>query len=211
MKPNILIINASIRGQQGNSYAIALTAKNYLEKTQNANLEIYDLTHPKKTLQEVYSLLENADGFIVISGTYWNNISSNLQRFIEVCTPFENTNAFFGKPLSTIISMDSVGGIEVANRITSSFSGLGCWTPPCSTIILSRIGEEAVRQTQEWDDDPNEDVWRIEDIEILIDNLIIASQFERKQWRVWPNIQLQLKDGEWPESGDLDMGNLKFL
>lgn len=211
MKPNILIINASIRGQQGNSYAIALTAKNYLEKTQNANLEIYDLTHPKKTLQEVYSLLENADGFIVISGTYWNNISSNLQRFIEVCTPFENTHAFFGTPLSTIISMDSVGGIEVANRITSSFSGLGCWTPPCSTIILSRIGEEAVRQTQEWDDDPNEDVWRIEDIEILIDNLIIASQFERKQWRVWPNIQLQLKDGEWPESGDLDMGNLKFL
>lgn len=211
MKPNILIINASIRGQQGNSYAIALTAKNYLEKTQNANLEIYDLTHPKKTLQEVYSLLENADGFIVISGTYWNNISSILQRFIEVCTPFENTNAFFGKPISTIISMDSVGGIEVANRITSSFSGLGCWTPPCSTIILSRIGEEAVRQTQEWDDDPNEDVWRIEDIEILIDNLIIASQFERKQWRVWPNIQLQLKDGEWPESGDLDMGNLKFL
>jgi len=211
MKPNILIINASIRGQQGNSYAIALTAKNYLEKTQNANLEIYDLTHPKKTLQEVYSLLENADGFIVISGTYWNNISSVLQRFIEVCTPFENTNAFFGKPLSTIISMDSVGGIEVANRITSSFSGLGCWIPPCSTIILSRIGEEAVRQTQEWDDDPNEDVWRIEDIEILIDNLIIASQFERKQWRVWPNIQLQLKDGEWPESGDLDMGNLKFL
>ncbi len=211
MKSKILIINASIRGQQGNSYAIALSAKNYIEKTQNANVEIYDLTHPKSTVQEVYALLEKTDAYIVISGTYWNNISSTLQRFIEVCTPFENTNAFFGKPVSTIISMDSVGGIEVANKIISSFSGLGCWTPPCSTIILSRLGEEAVKLTQDFEDDPNEDVWRLEDIEILIDNLIIASQIEKKKWKVWPNIQLHLENGQWPESGDLNMDNPKFL
>lgn len=211
MKNNILIINASIRGQQGNSYAIALTAKNYIAKTQNSNVEIYDLTHPKNTVQEVYTLLEKADAYIVISGTYWNNISSTLQRFIEVCTPFENTNAFFGKPVSTIISMDSVGGIEVANKIISSFSGLGCWAPPCSTIILSRLGEEAVKLTQDWEDDPNEDVWRLEDIKILIDNLIIASQIEKKKWKVWPNIQLHLEDKKWPESGDLNMENPKFF
>jgi|SRR5690554_5095941 len=211
MKNNILIINASIRGQQGNSYAIALAAKNYIEKTQSANVEIYDLTHPKNTIREVYSLLENADAFIAISGTYWNNISSTLQRFIEVCTPFENTNAFFGKPVSTIISMDSVGGIEVANKIISSFSGFGCWAPPCSTIILSRLGEEAVKLTQDLEDDPNEDVWRLEDIEILIDNLIIASQIEKKKWKVWPNIQLHLEDEQWPSSGDLNMDNPKFI
>jgi len=211
MKSNILIINASIRGQQGNSYAIALSAKNYIEKTQSANAEIYDLTHPKNTIQEVYTLLKNADGYIIISGTYWNNISSTLQRFIEVCTPFENTDAFFGKPVSTIISMDSVGGIEVANKIISAFSGLGCWTPPCSTIILSRLGEEAVKQTQDWENDPNEDVWRLEDIEILIDNLTIAIQMEREKWKVWPNIKLHLEDGKWPECGDLNMDNPKFF
>lgn len=211
MKNNILIINASIRGQKGNSYTIALAAKNYIEKNQSANVNIYDLTHPKNTIKEVYTLLENTDAFIVISGTYWNNVSSNLQRFIEVCTPFENTNAFFGKPVSTIISMDSVGGIEVANKIISSFSGLGCWAPPCATIILSRLGEEAVKQTQDWDDDPNEDVWRLDDIEILIDNLIIASNIEKKNWKVWPNTQLHLEDGDWPVSGDLNMDNPKFL
>jgi chromate reductase len=211
MKNNILIINASIRGQEGNSYAIALAAKNYIENTQSVNVEIYDLAHPKNTIREVFILLENADAFIIISGTYWNNISSTLQRFIEVCTPFENTNAFFGKPVSTIISMDSVGGIEVANKIISPFSGLGCWTPPCSTIILSRLGEEAVKLTQDLEDDPNEDVWRLEDIEILIDNLIIASQIEKKKWRVWPNIQLHLEDGQWPSSGDLNMDTPKFI
>lgn len=210
MKNNILIINASIRGQQGNSYAIALSTKSYIEKKQSANVEIYDLTHPKNTIQEVYTLLEHADAFIVISGTYWNNLGSTLQRFIEVCTPFENTNAFFGKPVSTIISMDSVGGIDVANKIISSFSGFGCWTPPCSTIILSRLGEESVKRTQDLEDDPNKDVWRLEDIEILIDNLILASQIEKNKWRVWPNIQLQIEDRQWPSSGDLNMNNPIF-
>lgn len=211
MTSKILVLNASIRGQQGNSYAIALAAQKYINNFKNITVEIYDLTNPKKTIKEVLELLESADAFIVLSGTYWNNIGSTLQRFIEVCTPFENTQVFFGKPIATIVSMDSVGGIEVANKIISTFSGLGCWTPPCSTIVLSRLGEDAVRQTHHIEDDPNDDVWRLSDIEILIDNLIVSSKIEKNNWRVWPNIQLQLNDGPWPESGDLNMDNPKFL
>ncbi len=58
--------------------------------------------------------------------------------------------------------------------------------------------------------DPNKDVWRLEDIEILIDNLILASQIEKIKWRVWPNIQLQIEDRQWPSSGDLNMNNPIF-
>lgn len=211
MKSNVLIINASIRGEKGNSYEIALYAKKYLEENYQVNTNIYSLTQPKCTIKEVYDLLEETDAFIIISGTYWNNFSSVLQRFIEVCTPFENTKAFLGKPIATVISMDSVGGIEVANKIISSFSGLGCWSPPCSSIILSRLGEFAVQQTKEWEDNPNDDVWRLEDVEVLIDNLVIASKVNRESWRVWPNTLLHLNDDKWPESGDLYMDNPKFI
>lgn len=211
MKNNILIINGSIRGKKGNSHEIALYIKKYLEKEHNTNAHIYNLTQPKYSIKEVYELLEKTDAFIITSGTYWNNFSSVLQRFIEVCTPFENTKAFLGKPIATVISMDSVGGIEVANKIISSFSGLGCWAPPCSSIILSRLGQFAVQQTKEWEVDPNEDVWRLEDVEILTDNLIVASQINRDIWKVWPNTQLVLNNNKWPESGELHMDNPKFL
>jgi NAD(P)H-dependent FMN reductase len=211
MKNKILILNGSIRGILGNSYQIALAAKKHLEKKENIEIEIYNLSTPKQTVQEVYNLLDKSNAFIVISGTYWNNLSSTLQRFIEVCTPFENTEVFFGKPISTIISMDSVGGVDVANKIISAFSGLGCWTPPCSTIVLSRLGQEAVNRTKEFDIDPNEDVWRIEDLEILIDNLVLASQLDKKKWKAWPNIQLKITDQNWPEAGNLNMGNEIFI
>ena len=211
MDSKILIINTSIRGQEGNSYQIALIAKNYIEKHKISDVEIYDLTNPKATINEVYNLIEKSDAFLIISGTYWNNIGSTLQRFIEVCTPFENSDAFFGKPISTIISMDSVGGIEVANKIISAFSGFGCWTPPCSTVVISRLGKEAVQQTKDYEDDPNEDVWRLDDIEILIDNLIVASKIDKKNWKVWPVIHLTSENKNWPESGVLNLDNPKFI
>ena len=211
MENTILIINASIRGQEGNSYQIALIAKSYIEKNTLSDVEIYDIANPKSTIDEVYNLIKKSDAFLIISGTYWNNIGSTLQRFIEVCTPFENSDVFFGKPLSTIISMDSVGGIEVANKIISSFSGLGCWIPPCSTVVLSRLGQESVRQTKDSEDDPNKDVWCLDDIEILIDNLINASKIDKRNWKAWPVVKLVSENKNWPESGVLNLDNPKFI
>ena len=211
MMSKILIINASIRGQEGNSYQIALKAKSYIEKSNLSDVEIYDIANPKSTIDEVYELVKKSDAFLIVSGTYWNNIGSGLQRFIEVCTPFENSDAFFGKPLSTIISMDSVGGIEVANKITSAFSGLGCWTPPCSTVVLSRIGQEAAMLTKDFEDDTNKDVWRLDDIEILIDNLSIACKIDNKNWKAWDIDRLASENKKWPESGVLNLDSPKFI
>jgi len=211
MMSKILIINASIRGQEGNSYQIALKAKSYIEKSNLSDVEIYDIANPKSTIDEVYELIKKSDAFLIVSGTYWNNIGSGLQRFIEVCTPFENSDAFFGKPLSTIISMDSVGGIEVANKITSVFSGLGCWTPPCSTVVLSRIGQEAAMLTKDFEDDTNKDVWRLDDIEILIDNLSIACKIDNKNWKAWDIDRLASENKKWPESGVLNLDSPKFI
>lgn len=211
MPLKILIINGSIRGEHGNSFAIALKAKAYIESTNQAQVEIYTLTQPKASIRQVFDLLVESDAFIVISGSYWDNMSSNLLRFIEVCTPYENSAAFWGKPISTIISMDSVGGVGAANKIITAFTGLGCWTTPCSTVILSRLAEEAVKGSKKKGNNSNIDVWRLTDIEILIDNLVLACGLNRKLWKAWPTIKLHLKERDWPETGEIDMGNPKFI
>lgn len=210
MNKKILILNASLRGNSGNSHSLAQKIKNDI--SNKADVEIYNLVQPKKTIQEVYSLLESADGFIVITGTYWNNVSSILQRFFEICTQFENTPAFLGKPVSVVVSMDSVGGIDVASKISEIFGGLGCWTPPHATVVLSRVGEDAARLTKNLEDDPNADVWVVEDILILIENMLIACQVDRSKWVTWSCMHLKLNNlNTWPETGELEMGNPKFL
>ncbi len=184
-KRKILIINGSLRGEEGDGYRLAMKALEYAKTHEDIDVSIYSLTAPKSTTKELYELLESADGFVVISGTYWNNISSLLQRFAEVCTAFENSPAFFGKPVAALVTMDSVGGIEVANKIHHIFQGLGCWSPPCSSVVISRIGEKAVQDSIAINSDENDDVWRIADIEITIQNLITATTFPRNEWKCW--------------------------
>ncbi|MFL5743222.1 MAG: NAD(P)H-dependent oxidoreductase [Niastella sp.] len=207
---NIGIINGSLRGAAGNSGAVAKQAVQLLNGLQQ-QATVLTLTDPLPTIREVYELLAGCDGFLVISGVYWNNWSSPLQRFIEVTTAFENTPAFFGKPVACTVTMDSVGGIEVAARLQAVFGGLGCWSPPCSTVVLSRTGQEAIDASAGSADDPNNDVWRMDDLQIVLQNLATAAAIPRHNWVAWPHTELQIPDGPWPGEGPLDLGTPKFL
>lgn len=210
-KKNILIINGSIRGNRGNSWKLSRSAEKKLKSDHSATCSILNLSGPKPNVKEVYKLLEKADGFLIVTGTYWNNWGSPLQRFIEVATAFENSAAFFGKPVACGVTMDSVGGIEVAARLHGVFSGLGCWSPPCSTLVVSRIGQEAVAASAGKPDDPNEDVWRLDDLDIVLKNLIVATTMKNDLWVSWPHIELKISKREWPETGDLDLDTPIFL
>jgi chromate reductase len=207
----ILIINGSIRGQAGNSWALASRAARYLQTELDTAATVFTLTDPKGSIREVYDMLVGFDGFLVVTGVYWNSWSSPLQRFIEVATAFENTAAFWGKPVACGVSMDSVGGLEVASRLQGVFGGLGCWSPPCSTLVLSRVGQEAIAASAGQVDDINEDVWRMDDLEVILKNLVRAAHISRGEWVAWPHVELQLPDGPWPEHGALDMGTERFL
>ena len=206
----ILIINGSLRGDEGNSGAIARKAASYLKETYGRETKVLTLASSKPSIREVYELLVDSEGFLAITGNYWNNWGSPLQRFIEVSTAFENSPAFFGKPFTCAISMDSVGGAEIAARLHSAFSGLGCWSPPCSTLVLSRVGQEAIQNTMGQPDDPNEDVWRLDDLQIVLDNLVIASGLPQS-WKAWPHVELSLQDGPWPDTGILNFSTPRFL
>lgn len=207
---NILIINGSIRGTIGNSGKIIKHVNTCIQLEKNVTSSLLTLAEPLANIFSVKARIEEADGFLVISGTYWNSWGSPLQRFIEVMSAFENTPVFFGKPVASVISMDSVGGMEVAGRLHSVFSGFGCWSPPCSTVVISRVGQEAVKSTSGKKNDPNEDVWRLEDLNVVIKNLIRSTHLNGK-WDHWPNDELKIKDGPWPDSGILDLGSSKFL
>lgn len=207
----ILILNGSIRGELGNSGALAKMAEKFLTVKLSSMVSILTLSEPKPSVGEVYNLLAGSNGFLIISGTYWNGYGSPLQRFIEVFTSFENSPAFFGKPIACAVSMDSVGGAEVASRIHAAFSGLGCWSPPCSTLIVSRVAQGAVQASEGTINDPNEDVWRVDDIEIVLKNLVTATTLQNDRWISWPHRKLKITDGQWPESGTLDLDNPRFL
>jgi chromate reductase len=211
IRKKILIINGSLRGTAGNSEAVAKHATKLLVDDLQQQVVQLTLTDPLPTIRDVYDLLVDCDGFLVITGVYWNNWSSPLQRFIEVTTAFENTPAFFGKPVACAVTMDSVGGIEVAARLQAVFGGLGCWSPPCSSIVLSRTGQEAMAASLGQEDDPNEDVWRMTDLSILLQNLATAAGLPRNNWIAWPHKELTIPDGPWPGAEALDMGSPKFL
>ncbi len=130
---------------------------------------------------------------------------------MEVVTAFENSPAFFGKTVACAVSMDSVGGAEVASRLHAVFAGLGCWSPPCSTVAVSRVGQEAISASQDQPDHPNEDVWRTDDLKIVLKNLVTATTVQNTLWVSWPHVSLTIPDGPWPETGTLDLDSPKFI
>lgn len=205
----LLIINGSLRGMQGNSGALALKAQEWC-RLLNTDCTILNLAGPLPSIQQVADMVEAHSAFLVISGVYWSNFGSPLQRFIEVMTAYENTPVFFGKPVACALSVDSVGGSDVAARIHSIFSGLGCWSPPCSTLIVSRTGQEAIDASTGKSSDVNEDVWRPDDLEIVMANLVAAMSVAIP-WQQWPIGRLDLSDGPWPATGEVDLDSPRFL
>lgn len=209
-KSSILIINGSLRGKSGNTAVVAEKAAAIIRSHPDVSATVLTLTDPMPDIATVMSLVSAHNGLLVLSGIYWNNWSSPLQRFIEVATAFEQTPVFFGKPVACAVSMDSVGGMEVAGRLHAAFSGLGCWSPPCSTLVISRVGQEAINHSADTQNNPNEDVWQLDDLETVIENLVIATRI-KTLWKSWPHVGYKIDNNPWPETGTLDLGSPKYL
>lgn len=210
-KPKLLIINGSIRGSDGNSGRIIDWIQRSVAENSVADLSQLTLADPMPAVGQVRNLLASHDGFFAVTGNYWSSWGSAMQRFLEVMTFCENGPEFFGKPFACAVTMDSVGGADVASRLHAAFSGLGCWSPPCSTVIISRVAVEAIRANEGKDCDENEDVWRIDDLEIVLNNLMASCKVQRDIWTNWPHREFPVVDGPWPGSGTLDLDSTKFL
>ena len=61
---HILIINGSLRGTTGNSYAVAKQAKQLLENNLQQKASLLTLTDALPTVKEVYELIAGCDGML---------------------------------------------------------------------------------------------------------------------------------------------------
>jgi multimeric flavodoxin WrbA len=148
-----------------------------------------------------------ADALLVGSGVYWGSWGSPLQRFLEVISAYELSPCFLGKPVGAALTVDSVGGLDVAQRLLGAFSLMGCIVPPLSTLIVSRVGCVATQVNPQ----ANDDVWQIDDLNVVVQNLALARSLSGVPWATWPVRKLARTAGPYPAHGVLPDGLDKFL
>lgn len=177
MKKNILILNGSITGKDGNT--------NQLIKLVEKNLA--DLNLEFKTIhlnQDQFNLKEElnwAHGFIFTTGTYWDNWGSPMQKLIEDLTAFEASPELLFKPATVIVSMHAFGGKEVLSRLQGILNTMGLMIPPMSGMTYGLAIQEALNHSEEF----AKDFWSIEDLEIILFNLKEALN-HHCQFKAWP-------------------------
>lgn len=207
-RPRVLLLNGSLRADAGNTGWLLAEAGARLERL-GAEVVTWHLAGPMPPVEEVLTGLREAEAFVVGTGVYWHGWGSPLQRFLEVFTPHEGTDAFFGKPVSALVTMDSVGGSELAARLLHVFGSLGCLVPPCSTLVLSRLAlrhGDGVRPLAE-----DDDVWSLADLDVVLHNTLAGRPGGDRDWRGWGCRALRAPRGPYPEAGPLDLGSPRFL
>lgn len=178
-QPSVLILNASLGGDTGNTAALLHRARDLFGiagarvlSATFANDGDYGHVRPK--------LLE-ADAFLFGTGTHWDSWSHLLQKFLEDATPDEATDLWLGKPAGVIVTMHSVGGKAVLSRLQGILNTFGCSLPPMSGLVYSQVGQAAKAAG----DSVVTDIWIPEDVEVVCHNLL-ASLTPQPVYRAWP-------------------------
>jgi chromate reductase, NAD(P)H dehydrogenase (quinone) len=174
----LAIVNGSPSGEAGNCGAmIQSVLYHFPERVAVSTLTLADV--PSREVCE--SVIRGSDGFLFVTGTYWDSWGSPLQRFFEEMTYLEATDAWVGKPAGGITMMHSVGGKGVLSRLFGVLNTFGCSIPPFAGVVYSYVGQVAGESSRE----AFEDLWSLDDLSVLAHNLTIAIE-GRGDWRTWP-------------------------
>jgi NAD(P)H-dependent FMN reductase len=209
-RARVLVLNGSLRGPDGNTgWLLGYAAERLADR---CDVDALHLADPLPDLDALADRLRAADALIVGTGVYWQSWGSPLQRFLEVFTPHENTDLFFGKPVACLVTMDSVGGSELAARLVAVFTALGCLVPPCTTLVVSRVALEASGRPRPLAlASPNDNVLFLDDLDVVLDNVLEGSRAGRQRYRPWGVRALTAAVGPYPATGRLDLGSPRFL
>lgn len=206
-RPRLLILNASLAGDTGNTAVLLTRAHRLLARhatvesltlaprpdaapsqlaALNARLHIGTGLSP-----QLLATLSRADGFLFGTGTHWDSWSSVLQKFLEDATATEATKLWFGKPAAVVVSEHSTGGKAVLSRLQGVLVTLGCSIPPMSGLALSRAAVLAAQHAP--DPATTRDFWCEDDLRIVCHNLAEATRITlpaakppQPRWRTWP-------------------------
>jgi multimeric flavodoxin WrbA len=182
---NILIINGALGGRAGNTFMLLKKIKKMILKT-HGEVKVKTIhLHPSFSWNSVKRNIKKADCLIFATGTYWDSWGSPMQQLFEKMTSLEGSKYLVGKPACAIVTMHSVGGKEVSSRILGNLVSLGCMVPPFAGFAYS-YADHVAHKTRTSGRRLLDDVWHIQDLQTLLNNLIKAASVEIKpQYEVW--------------------------
>lgn len=179
-RPRLLVINASLKGDAGNTAVFLAEVREYLAPVADVcSVTLSAADSPDFT--SLLPALAAADGFLFGTGTHWDSWSSVLQTFLENATPAEGTAVWLGKPAAVVVSEHSAGGKAVLSRLQGVLVTLGCILPPMSGLVLSRAALIAV----DHDAKAARDFWCRDDLAVVCHNLVEAATGTQR-WKTWP-------------------------
>lgn len=174
----ILIFNGSPNGTKSNSARwVRLLEK---ELQGKASCQVVTLA-TKGVSSSLLKAMKEADGFIFVTGTYWDSWGSPLQKFFEDITEFEASPAFVGKPVSVFVLMHSVGGKAVLSRLQGVLSTFGFLIPPMSGMVYSLVSDIALKTKSSF----AKDFWQKGDVALILQNFLTACDL-KVTWASWP-------------------------
>jgi chromate reductase len=183
-RPRILLLNASLTGDSGNTAVLLAQARRLLTRRATITGVTLANTTPGNTASDFAALrphLAAADAFLIGTGTHWDSWSSVLQKFLEDATPAEGTALWLGKPAAVVVTEHSVGGKGVLSRLQGVLVTLGCTLPPMSGLVLSRAAVIAAQH----DSAAARDFWCADDLRVVCHNLAEAAAGTHR-WKTWP-------------------------
>jgi chromate reductase len=206
-RPHLLLLNASLAGDAGNTAVLLARARRLLARRATVeSLTLADLPtsasqRPSNRVakpirdstlsSQLVAALTRADGLLIGTGTHWDGWSSVLQKFLEDATPHEGTALWLGKPAAVVVSEHSTGGKGVLSRLQGVLVTLGCMLPPMSGLVLSRAALLAVQHAP--DPATTSDFWCEADLRVICHNLAEAARVTLPEaspalprWRTWP-------------------------
>lgn len=180
-RPRILLLNASLAGDTGNTAVLIARARRLLTRRADVTVVTLAGAEAASDFETLRPMLAKADGFLFGTGTHWDSWSSVLQQFLEAATPAEGSSLWLGKPAACVVTEHSVGGKGVLSRLQGVLVTLGCTLPPMSGLVLSRAAVLAAQHEPE----AARDFWCVDDLRVVCHNLAEAAGGACR-WKTWP-------------------------
>ncbi len=194
---HVVVLNGSIRGGAGDSGVVCARIAERVVGT-GGSVDVVVLGELAGSVTDVAARVGKASAFVIVTGTYWGSWGSPLQRFFEMMTPYEASGVFLGKACGAVVTMDSVSGAEVGARLLSTMNLLGCAVVPLGLVALSRVSRLIDGRADA--DEAWADIWRPDDIDTLVDNVMAYAAVVAPAVAVWDKEDVVV-DGAYPAPG----------
>jgi NAD(P)H-dependent FMN reductase len=177
---HVLILNGSPHGAKGNCQKLISKIRGCISR-KVTSVEVVTLLDIK-TFKGLLKKIEEADGVIFVTGTYWDSWGSPLQRLLENCSDLEGSEKLMGKPCACFVLKHSVGGKGVLSRLQGVLSTMGFLIPPMSGMVYSLVSDLALKGKSSRHKD---DFWELGDVKRVIENFELSLNIE-VPWKAWP-------------------------